>query len=61
MKKYTLLTNNFEEPSDEQLSGLMKEVAAEAKRKALLSDQKLKETIAQEIIKAQSRFNAQKL
>jgi hypothetical protein len=51
MKKYTLLTNNLEEPSDEQLSGLMKEVAAEAKRKALLAEQQLRETITREINK----------
>ena len=52
MKKYTLLTN-IEEPSDEQLSNLMKEVAQEAKRKALISDQQLRETIAREILKIQ--------
>jgi hypothetical protein len=51
MKKYTLLTNNLEEPSDEQLSGLMKEVAAEAKRKALLAEQQLRDTISREINK----------
>jgi esterase/lipase len=51
MKKYTLLTNNLEEPSDEQLSGLMKEVAAEAKRKSLLAEQKLRDTISSEINK----------
>jgi hypothetical protein len=33
MKKITLLTS-LDEPSDEQLSDLMKEVAQEAKRKA---------------------------
>jgi hypothetical protein len=58
MKKITLLTS-LDEPSDEQLSDLMKEVAQEAKRKALISDQQLRETIAREIIKAQLRFNAQ--
>jgi hypothetical protein len=58
MKKITLLTD-FEEPSDEQLSDLMKEVAIEAKRKALIADQALRETIAREIIKAQLRFNTQ--
>jgi hypothetical protein len=58
MKKITLLTS-LDEPSDEQLSDLMKEVAQEAKRKALLSDQALHNTITQEIIKAQLRFNAQ--
>jgi hypothetical protein len=36
MKKYTLLTD-LEEPSDEQLSGLMKEVAEEAKRKSVIA------------------------
>jgi hypothetical protein len=50
MKKITLLTS-LDEPSDEQLSDLMKEVAQEAKRKALLSDQQLRETIAREIFK----------
>jgi hypothetical protein len=40
MEKYTLLTN-LEEPSDQQLSGLMREVAQEAKRKALLAQQQL--------------------
>ena len=52
MKKITLLTS-LDEPSDEQLSDLMKEVAQEAKRKALLSDQQLRETIAREILKIQ--------
>lgn len=60
MEKFTLLTD-FEEPSDEQLSFLMKEVAEEAKRKALIAEQALRETIAQEIIKAQLRFKAQNL
>jgi hypothetical protein len=60
MKKYTLLSN-LDEPSDEQLSELMQEVAQEAKRKALIADQQLRETIAREILKAQSRFNAQSL
>ena len=60
MKKIILLTS-LDEPSDEQLSDLMKEVAQEAKRKALLSDQQLHDTIAQEIIKAQLRFNAQRI
>jgi hypothetical protein len=55
MEKYTLLTN-VEEPSDQQLSGLMREVAQEAKRKALLAQQQLSETIAQEILKAQLLF-----
>jgi hypothetical protein len=58
MKKITLLTS-LDEPSDEQLSTLMKEVAQEAKRKALLADQQLRETVAQEIIKAQLRFKTQ--
>ena len=52
MKKYTLLTD-FDEPSDEQLSGLMKEVAQEAKRKSLIAEQQLRETIAREISKIQ--------
>jgi hypothetical protein len=60
MEKFTLLTD-FEEPSDEQLSFLMKEVAEEAKRKALIAEQALRETIAREIIKAQLRFKAQNL
>lgn len=51
MKKYTLLTNHLEEPSDEQLSDLMKEVAVEAKRKALLVEQQLRDTISREISK----------
>jgi hypothetical protein len=50
MKKYTLLSN-LDEPSDEQLSDLMQEVAQEAKRKALIADQQLRETIAREILK----------
>ena len=60
MKKYTLLTN-LDEPSDQQLSGLMREVAQEAKRKALLAQQELTETIANEIIKAQLLFKAKQL
>jgi hypothetical protein len=48
MKKFTLVTD-LEEPTDEQLSGLMKEVAQEAKRKALLAEQILRDTIAHEI------------
>ena len=59
MEKHTLLTD-LEEPSDKQLSGLMREVAQEAKTKALLSQQQLSETIRQEIIKAQLLFTAQK-
>ena len=60
MEKHTLLTD-LEEPSDKQLSGLMREVAQEAKAKALVSQQELSETIKQAIIKAQLLFNAQKL
>lgn len=60
MEKQTLLTD-LEELSDKQLSGLMREVAQEAKTKALLSQQQLSETIAQEIIKAQLLFTTQKL
>lgn len=52
MKKYTLLTD-LEEPSDEQLSALMQEVAQEAKRKSLLAEQQLRDTIAREIGKIQ--------
>ncbi len=48
MKKYTLLTD-LEEPSDAQLSGLMQEVAQEAKRKALLTERQLRDTITREI------------
>ena len=51
MKKYTLLTNHLEEPSDEQLSLLMQEVAQEAKRKSLLVEQQLRDTISREISK----------
>ncbi len=57
MKKYPLLTN-LEEPTDQQLSDLMREVAKEVQSKALLTQQQLSETVAQEIIKAQSRFKA---
>ena len=53
MKKYTLLTNHLEEPSDEQLSLLMQEVAQEARRKALLVDKQLRDTISREISKIQ--------
>ena len=60
MEKHTLLTD-LKEPSDKQLSGLMQEVAKEAKAKALISEQELSETIKQAIIKAQLLFNAQKL
>lgn len=52
MKKITLLTS-LDEPSDEQLSNLMKEVAQEAKRKALLADQELRDMITREISKIQ--------
>lgn len=60
MKKDTLLTN-IEEPSDTQLSALMREVAKEAKRKAVLAQQQLSETIAKEILKAQLLFKAKQL
>ena len=59
MEKWTLLTD-LEEPSDKQLSTLMREVAQEAKTKALLSQQQLSERITQEIIKAQLLFTALK-
>lgn len=53
--KNTILMR-MEEPTDIQLISLMKEVAFEAKNKAMLSKKKLANTIAQEIIKAQSRL-----
>lgn len=60
MIKHTLLTN-LEEPTDKALSSLMREVAQEAKSKALLAQQELSETIALEIIKAQLIFKAKYL
>ena len=50
MEKFTLLTD-FEEPSDEQLSFLMKEVAEEVKRKSLIAEQALRDAITLEISK----------
>jgi hypothetical protein len=60
MKKKILLTS-MDEPSDEQLSSLMKEVAQEAKRKALLADQQLRDIITRGISQIQSNLttNAQ--
>lgn len=56
MEKHTLLTD-LEEPSDEQLSSLMKEVAEEAKRKALLADQQLRDIIIRGISQIQSNLS----
>lgn len=52
MKKIILLTS-LDEPSDEQLSSLMKEVAEEAKRKALLADKQLQDIITRGISQIQ--------
>lgn len=56
MKKIILLTS-IDEPSDEQLSSLMKEVAQEAKRKALLADKQLKDIITRGISQIQSNLS----
>jgi hypothetical protein len=47
MNHPTLMT--LEEPSDEDLSFLMKEVAKEAKEKSLIADEKLNQQILLEI------------
>jgi hypothetical protein len=47
MNHPTLMT--MEEPSDEDLSSLMKEVAKEAKEKSLKADEKLEQQILLEI------------
>ena len=46
------------EPTDKQLSALMKEVAAEAKSKSLLTKKKLAEQVTIEIGKAKERIKA---
>lgn len=47
-----------EEPTDAQLSVLMKEVAKEANEKATVAKKQMQERIAQEIEKAKSRYQA---
>jgi hypothetical protein len=54
----TLMT--MEEPSDEDLSWLMKEVAKEAKKKSLLSDERLLQKIQEEIKVSEDYFNLKK-
>lgn len=51
MKKDILA--NFEEPTDADLSALMREVSKEAKDKSLLAQKKMMNKIAEEIITAQ--------
>jgi hypothetical protein len=60
MKKHPVLINT-EEPTDKQLSDLMKEVAQEAKRKALISDKVFFDNITQEIKKLQNHSLLKKL
>lgn len=50
MKRHLLMFDN--EPNDKQLSQLMKEVAMEAKKKALLVGKKLHQEIAKQIYKS---------
>jgi hypothetical protein len=58
MNHPTLMT--VEEPSDEDLSWLMKEVAKEAKEKSLLSDERLLQKIQEEIKISEDYFNLKK-
>ncbi len=59
MNHPTLMT--LEEPSDEDLSFLMKEVAKEAKEKSLLSDERLLQQIQKEIKISEAYFNLKKI
>lgn len=52
---------DFKEPTDKELSSLMREVAHEAKEKATLVKKQLNETIAMEIAKMQIKLHAQKV
>ena len=54
MKNYVLMPLN--EPTDKQLIVLMKEVALEAKLKALSSKKKLAEQVSIEIGKAEAKY-----
>jgi hypothetical protein len=55
------ILNSDNEPTDEELSELMHEVTQDVKRKALITKEKLAQTIALEIEKAEEKFNSQKL
>ena len=55
--KVSVLTN-FEEPSDNELIGLMKEVSEEAKSKFAINRKQLNEKIAAEILVAQAKYKA---
>jgi hypothetical protein len=50
-----------EDPSDEDLSWLMKEVAKEAKEKSLLSDERLLQKIQEEIKCSEDYYNLKKV
>lgn len=56
MAKAVLMTTN--EPSDNELSVLMHDVAVEAKKKASVVKKQLSESIAIEIQKARLKLNA---
>lgn len=58
-RKYILMSD--EEPTDEELAALMREVAIEAREKALVSKKQLRERIAQEIKEAQARYEAKNI
>lgn len=55
--KVSVLTN-FEEPSDNELIGLMKEVSEEAKDKFAIIRKQLNEKIAAEILLAHAKYKA---
>ncbi|MBK8808458.1 MAG: hypothetical protein IPO21_18235 [Bacteroidales bacterium] len=52
------LLMKYDEPSDFELSSLMIEVAKEAKAKALIEKQHLKEIISQHIVAFQTMMNS---
>ncbi|WP_064198667.1 MULTISPECIES: hypothetical protein [Emticicia] len=55
--KISVLTN-FEEPSDKELIGLMKEVSEDVKNKFAIIRKQLNEKIAAEILVAHAKYKA---
>lgn len=58
MKKYSL--TSLQEPSEKQISCLMKEVVYEAKKKSLEAKEKMFKKLEKEVLNAKKKFKVKK-